>query len=1399
MFQIGPVWCLLGVLTAACAVEYSHTIYVDPRSGTNSPACLNSSTPSLPCRNLSYAFLQRNSSTQYVLQSGIHYLNSVASDKPFTELQDIAIVGNDSVGAVSIVCFTTNAGIAFIDVQNIVFGNVRFFNCCSQQNSTSKNFTSFSAFELLFTRVALYFSHCESITMQNVTVADSPGAAGITIYNTIGTNTFTNCYFKNNKNGSYPGGGGVYVEFSYCLPGDISCENGTEISHTDYNQESTYTFTRCEFDNNEASTIGTNKGLFIVPYRQNHMAFGRGGGLSIFFKANASNNTIEIIDCKFTSNRAEWGAGLFVEFHDSSLGNTVLISGQDCNFINNSCTGVGGGGMRLGHYVYEDPEPDPQCSMKGNVVNIINGCIFVSNEAPDGGGLSVSPARQVAQYCHLFDLYISEVTFDSNRGKYGAALKIDLFNLVVSGRKPHITITNCWFSKNTVQPPFYKGPHEVGIGAVYINEVNVKFREFEGFNWNNGSALAVVGATVDFMESSISFLGNEGVNGGAIALLGSARILINENTLVNFRYNTASVHGGAIYNKYTDKNNYRRITNCFVAHNNSLLGPNDWKARFDFSNNFDSGGTMENAIYSTSILPCDIAGGNGTELVTKIFCWENWIYNDGDNCTRYIQTGPGHIIIEDTESSVVKGLEDSSITNATIVHAYPGKIIHLPIYALDDLNHPLQVVYTATVYGYGINHTNNTSGTMIDQNYAYVSNNNIRILGDSGSSIIVDLNSVGDRYWHVRVLVNLTDCPPGLTPTPINCNTTADSVSDEEQCNDDTYACECIHQKSFVKYVQCNTPTNASLGSGYWMGEWKQGGKMWYVTADCPAGFCRTNTAEFIPLPLSDLNQHVCGTQNRRGIVCGECIKDYGPALNSKTYECVQCNLTRGQLARNTTYYILSVYVPLFLMFLALILFNIKLTTGPANAFILYSQVISSTFGIDAGGAIPLKAVIPHIHSYLKAYNFPYGIFNLRFFEHFVPTKYLCLGTHLNALDILRLDYFVASFPLLMIIAIVALYKVLDYCTKCRTCLQKIVRVFSSKSDTARERVANAIIPAFASFILLSYTKFSLTSSYIISYVELHNASGHQEGPFRAFFAAHYAYNSTEYILYYMLPAIIVFLTFVAIPPLVLLDYPLRLFELALRQFPWLWHRYPYDKIHIILDAFQSCYKKKWRCFAGLYFVFRLLINITNALCGYLQQFFLQEIYCIVFALLIAFLKPYKKEYHLLNYIDSFMFFNLALINLITLYLYANTREGSNPTVLVFTIQYILVFIPLIYMLSYVVWSLLPIPNVRAKIKMWLVKREASRQLENLIQNDALVTREPTDDIDWERAEAINHYSPIQSPVSHRDSIPLPNEEPSEQNANDSGLSVHRQTYGSTATGGSTSVSFDTSIPENDN
>ena len=1316
------------ILFAVCSTEqqYSHIIYVDPERGNNSTACLNTPSPTRPCRNISYAFQYRNNYTQYSLQPGTHYLNSTASDDPFTDLTDIAITGNGS--NVYVVCFTTNSGLAFVNVHNISLENVSFSNCSSLQNSTSIESVVYTNLTLSKVQVAVYFSHCESIGMQDVHVEHSYNATGIIMYNTIGVNNFTDCIFSNNKNLSPKlvggGGGGVYIEFSYCLPGNLNCKNGSKESYTDHNKDSTYEFNNCSFSNNLATNripeYGEN--TFILPYRQIHEAFGRGGGLSVFFKANSTGNRVSLNSCTFSDNQALWGAGMFIEFQDTATGNNVSII--DTVFDSNSLlksVNTSGGGMRIGHYIFREG-----VSTKGNSISIER-CNFTNNSAISGGALSFSPSGQKTMG-ELANVTLTSCNFDSNSARLGLAIHIRRFALI-EGSIPRVKIVNITLTSNKLYSINYTEAYEVGGGTFYISGVWVDFLGCAKFLVNDGSALMIIRAEASFQNCSGIFIANNGLKGGAILLLGASAITVNESTEMYFLDNTAKYDGGAINKQYDDRDNMPQDPNCFIRHANPLLSPDEWETKFEFYNNSDRKGEI--AIHATSLKPCVWAGGKtiGNVNVSGVFCWKNWFYEQkqttNEICNKHISSYAGHINYNYS------------------IEEFPGIEIKLPITVLDDLYHSREIAFHA----YSLD--NQTA--LVDKAFEYVADNTLRFTGKVGESFRLDLDSTGERVWHLEVNVTIKDCPPGFVATGHSNMTTC-------SCDGDTtvsYSGEVLCDQGYDDHYE------ASLSGSHWMGQ--LGNRT--LVGTCPPQYCFINATQKynrLPQSFSELDQHICGSQKRTGILCGRCQDDHGPAINSrsKQFTCVPCK--NVNVVARVTYYILLEYVPLFVLFLALIVFNIKLTTGPANAFILYSQVISSTFDLSADGQIPLKLSVSHSDSLLLAYQFPYGIFNLKFFEQFATP--FCLSDKFNTLDVLVLDYVVGVFPLTMILLIILYIKI-------RGCCRGRCDLIPSSCDRLKQllpRIGDSIIPAFASFLLLAYSKFNLTSSYIISHRSLIDASGDSHNT-RVYYAGQYSSDDMEYILRYNIPAIIMFVLFGVLPPLLLLQYPLKWVEMAVSKIPFLKKRYPFTKVHIFLDAFQGAFKHKMRFFTGLYFIFRLIIDLSYTLSNnWVEHYVIQEIVCIMFIILLALCRPYKPEYNILNFIDIAMFSNLAIITALGLYLYAvqHINPHQNPPLPAFVLQYTLVLLPLVCMMIYLTWYFI-LPQLILFCRKLFNTGDRDRELTNSSvflgsRNSAGTTKNTArhrqhrelevsgSGIDWERANLKNTYC--------RSPIPLPQE-----------------------------------------
>ena len=353
----------------------------------------------------------------------------------------------------------------------------------------------------------------------------------------------------------------------------------------------------------------------------------------------------------------------------------------------------------------------------------------------------------------------------------------------------------------------------------------------------------------------------------------------------------------------------------------------------------------------------------------------------------------------------------------------------------------------------------------------------------------------------------------------------------------------------------------------------------------------------------------------------------------------------------------------------------------------------------------------------------------------------------------LALDYVVAFFPLAMILVILIIYRI-EKCFSCVCCpTTGCIGQLIKKIDHRRASISEAIVPAFAAFFLLSYNKFSMTSSLSVNTQHLLTDSGEpanfSDGK-RVYYAGFYSFYNLEYRIHYLFPACIVFITFVAIPPILLLDFPLKIFERILIKLPSLWRLYPVDKVHILLDTFQGCYKDKMRFFVGLYFLFRLAINTAyNGTNSWLAQYLIQQILCSVMVVLLLVCQPYNEKNKIFNIVDPLIFTNLGILNALSFYLLSITKEKLID-VAIFLFQFILVLLPLAFIISYIVWyfmkpcgkrfarklngSLQCRSHFRYQLLHGMAKDTSSQQIDYDTSDDEALLR---------RAESRNTYRPL--------------------------------------------------------
>ena len=1262
-------------------LNYSHVIYVDPLNpnSTNDSTCYNSSEQ-VPCGSLNFAlaFPYKQHSTAFVLKSNAILENKLTTTV-FIGSIHIAFYGYDNNNIVRVDC-KTGAGLSFINSTDIIVQSVSFVNCGAWRNSTSKDFTKHD-FTLKLFRVGLYFYNCRDVTLVHMSVINSTEALGVVMYSTVGTNYIAHSQFNDNRisesNFKASGGGGFAVEFTFCKPGDNKCSHKNQSYQTDNNSHAVYTFDNCTFTYNRAIDQGGNStsGVFVLPSNETHSSFGRGGGLSVYFKGTAFNNSVAIHNCNVSHNHANWGGGLLVEYDDNAIQNSVTVS--ESQFINNHCyyideNGVAGGGVRVASSVYYSFKRN-----KSRIRNeiIISSSNFSRNRALSGGGLSLSFHHQrLSHDIQVFQVSVINCSFEYNYARLGSAVNVEHEHFYPDGKMGDVFFHDCLFYNNRILYAHLNKPYSVGIGAVYVSEVAVSFCGVTRFVKNNGTALAVVGTSVNFTGDQASFLKNEGSRGGAISLLGVANIIIGKGTKMVFDKNRAKLYGGAIYNMYIGMEDLPSSVKCFLRYYDPFLSPKLWDARFQFSGN--TAGKLGKSIFSTTILPCSWSPDVQADLdtVKDIFCWNSsiWVY-DNSTCKDQISSDPKTFNVSGAKRVI-----------------FPGRAFHMNITAQDDLHRDVtsEIVYTAEVAG-----TNEGICTTasVQPQYTYIADGYVGITGQENQNITLKLDVAQPRHWHIELPLTIEKCPPGFK-LETNASNSAGPHDQIDIISPSMSQCVCIggsdQPYTYRGNLLCDEANFTSLiRNTYWIGIVSDVSNDTLLMAEASILFKARTPSEFLPLPHrhEQLDKIQCESLNRTGPLCGLCMDGYAAAVNSPSYKCVLCARNTTNIPLNIFAYVALTYVPNLILFLFIIYFDVRVMSGPAVGFILYAQLIGAgLFDLGTGNLLYINSgdVPPKLE---KAYHIVYGLFNLDSLSQLMDP--FCVNESFNALDVISLDLAIALFPLFLIIIIRLIMRLKSFKFRER---QKGIR--DTTTVDARQSVekvsGKTLLHPFIAFIYLSYTKFSITSTKLLATTQLFDENGNGVNPRLVYYAGQYTFNDPNYFFPYGIIALLVFIFFAALLPLLLLG-PFQFIDWLIDKprFERLRKYWPSIRVHIFLDAFQGCYKPNRRYFAGIYFLFRLIMFVLYAFTSNeISNLLWQQLFCTIMIVLVAFFQPYNVKFY--NYIDVLIFFNLAVVNSISIYLYTSHVENvrTDFPIAMFVIGFVIVWLPLVYMLLYLSW-----------------------------------------------------------------------------------------------------------------
>ena len=1151
----------------------------------------------------------------------------------FTKLNSLTISASERT-VTTIACNAggnaTNAGMTFIGIMNAVKLNALRLMLCGSQTNKPEGKTYISALTML---------RCRNVEINKVVVAKSKGIGLTILYHQGGRVDIQSTIFKENKisqdysAGSFFGGGGVYIVID-------------QIKRRVY-EPIAFHFDNCTFENNVAHTTKFDFG-YTNDEGMVETGYGSGGGAHFSIENGVRDLNVSFSHCNFTANQAFIGGGITIKIYAGVSHNetrNVTFEIRDSLFVRNGCGKTrSGGGAYLSFATYFD----------GSIITdshyFVRNVSFIENCAELGGGVFYysNRGKQGHNDNENNSVLFDNCTFRSNKAHIGSAVEMttSMFLKVITGYTIVPIFKNCQFLENFVfVNQSQKNQKTAGIGTIYASLYNIRFNGSSHFESNRGTPVYVVNGVVNCTNSDVSFVNNTGLQGGAIALVGSSIMILGRHKY-EFINNTAIHEGGAIYVSLTDSTDFFISRSCFIQYldTDSVVLSANWKANITFMGNKAVDDTAGHAIYATSLHPCQVIN-NGTSFqpeyilltnISEVFSVRGINFDDDLSHPQIATDG--------------SFLYTSRETPWTII---PGEKYQHGVTMKDDLNRSVNASLRVAI-------SRKQKDIELNSGFYTFTGSDIQLKGKPDHNASLFIYTVSARQSYIKRNITLLKCPPGFKLT-------------------NNGICDC-NTNAYIGLFKCDMDKfHSHLHFGYWVGLMETpNGSQDLVTSPCP--FCDYSLGTMnslyysklvvLPRDYSNLSETVCG-ESRNGTVCGRCQNNYTMQFHSPSFQCKAIKSDGCKFG--WLFYILSELMPVTLVFIIVLIFNVRFTSGTVNGFILFSQMLH-TMDVSASGIIVLPGTIKHsVNYWTEGYQVIYGFFNFDFFNS--ESLSFCLWKNASALDMLAVKYVTVTYTLLMIVAVIW---IMNSCGG--RCCGKCCRITTVKTS---------VIHGISTFLLICYAQCIKVSLYLLMPVYFYVDEGNGfKPPVKVWLNGELTYLGKKH-LSYAIPALLFLLIVGILPPALLLAYPLLNKVLTIlgcensRVINFISRLIPTANLKPMLDSIQGCFKDNFRFFAGLYFLYRwtfLLIQMNPSI---FNVYYTAVSGVLVFILTLhTICQPYIKRVH--NIIDALLFANLLLIALLSSFNYHRSRNQKKTdqegTVSSSIVQLVLIYLPLVVM-----------------------------------------------------------------------------------------------------------------------
>lgn len=669
------------------------------------------------------------------------------------------------------------------------------------------------------------------------------------------------------------------------------------------------TVTGCTFRNSSANAPDGFR-YSVLDVLNNRIYNQRGGGMAFFFGASYYSGSVVISDCCFEECVAQdSGGGIYMFLGGERSRQVISISNTD--FTRNKAKD--GGGLEITHANANSDEA-PNAVM-------VTDCRFVGNNGTFGGGYK---NIQLDDQTNLNNLTMRGSLFEDNKANVGAAIYLQaVVTVMKTTLKKRIAMEDCHFINNSAKR-----------GVVFVIGNVVTFQGVTHFERSVGPALRILGTLV-VLKGDIRFENNrhhpEGFS-GALYLSSFGQIVLHENTNITFYNNTGNegacivVRGQLIAAAFT-----RQLYNpqCFLQYQDATEPPQNWK---NVNITFDENkATVGPVMLIPDITICLWNDSQDPFFSTPKELLHNW---------RSIMTIRKNTDFSGREVALQTGIFALNLTTE-VVDGYPGQKIEVEVTGLDQLGRR-----TSGFVEVGLDDPTNSSITFEPRIVPISPNNNTIEFQYSGSGTARDNDTVKlnpffvSEEGNVNLMLEYNDCPAGYS-TPDGGTKCACEVTDT--------------------VIFCMDDGALLLERGLWGEPACSGRELAYYY--CPLGYCNCNDSEnsgsCVVYVNDNINSTMICSDNRGGILCGQCMDGYGVGLLTN-----ECQEHVGE----PYYWLYPIYlITLVIILVVLVKLGIHLPTI-LRGFLFYIQIAPIAVAYFPENFRPSTAIASCVSSSLALY-----------------------------------------------------------------------------------------------------------------------------------------------------------------------------------------------------------------------------------------------------------------------------------------------------------------------------------------------------------------------------------------------------------------------------------------------